>query len=227
MFRSGARRCLNCDTVITGPVCEGCELTQTAASLVVRRRVVFRTGLFLLGSLAFVAAAYRFPPLDMDGMLVFSGVIFFVGLGMAVWVERGALRGSQIAIRKRLFMALVPLPWLLAGMLVVNAKLDRAPVRLWPTRVVEKFSMSAIVPTRRLLVVSWREGRRYERVPVSRGEFSRFRVGERVVVEIHPGLAGIPWVARVVAYLPASGETSSPHGNGNGSSAHPALRPGN
>lgn len=185
---------------MTGQVCEGCELTQTAASLVVRRKVILRTGLFLLGSLAFVAAAYRFPPLEMDKMLIFCGVVFFVGLGLAVWVERGALRGSQIAIRKRLFLTLVPVPWLLAALLVVNATLDNAPVRDWTTRVVRKFSMSAIVPTRRLLVVSWREGHQYEHVPVSSAEYARFQVGERVVVEIHPGLAGIPWVAGVVAF---------------------------
>lgn len=197
MFRSGAKRCLNCDTVITGPICEGCDLTPAAASLVLRRRLILRTGLFLLGSLAFVAAAYRFPPLAMDGMLVFCGVVFFVGLGLAVWVERGALRGSQIAIRKRLFLTLVPVPWLLAGLLVVNAKFDSGRMRRYETRVVGKFSMSAMVPTRRLVVVSWRDGHRFERVPVSSDEYSEFSVGQRVVVEIHPGI-GIPWVAGVV-----------------------------
>ncbi len=201
MFRSGAERCLNCDTVITGAVCEGCDLTPAAASLVLRRRLILRTGLFLLGSMAFVAATYRFPPLEIDGMLVFCGVVFFVGLGLAVWVERGALRGDQIAIRKRLFMTLVPVPWLLAALLVVNAKLDTGPVHDYRTRVVGKFSMAAMVPTRRLVVVSWREGHRFERVPVSREEYSRFEVGQKVVVEIHPGI-GIPWVGGVVPPFP-------------------------
>jgi hypothetical protein len=197
MFRSGVNRCLNCGAEMSGGICEACELTPAAASLVLRRKVILRTGVFLLGSLAFVAAAYRFPPLDMDGMLVFGGIVFFFGLGMAVWVERGAMRRSRIELQKRIFMAMVPIPWLLAGMLVVNAKLDTAPIQRWTTRVVGKFSMSAMVPTRRLLVVSWRPHHKYERVPVSRQELSRFSVGEEVVVEIHPGLAGIPWVAGV------------------------------
>jgi hypothetical protein len=197
MFRSGATRCLNCDAVLTGPVCQHCELTPAAASLVLRRNVILRTGMFLLGSLAFLAATYRFPPLEIDSMLVFCGAIFFLGLALAVWVERGALRGGSIEIRKRIFMALVPVPWLLAGLLVVNAKLDHSPVHDWETRVVGKFSMSAMVPTRRLVVISWRDGRRYERVPVSEDEYSQFRVGDTVVVEIRSGLAGIPWVAGV------------------------------
>ncbi|HVB98522.1 MAG TPA: hypothetical protein VNJ12_04225 [Candidatus Dormibacteraeota bacterium] len=179
-------------------MCEQCELTPAAASLVLRRKLILRTGMFLLGSMAFLAATYRFPPLEMDSMLVFCGVIFFAGLALAVWVERGALKGGGIEIRKRIFMALVPLPWLLAGLLVANAKLDDSPARLWETRVVGKFSMSAMVPTRRLVVISWRDGRRYERVPVSQDEYSEFHVGEKVVIEIHPGLAGIPWVAGVV-----------------------------
>jgi hypothetical protein len=212
MFRSGAKRCLNCDTVITGPICEGCDLTPAAASLVLRRKLILRTGLFLLGSLAFVAAAYRFPPLEMDGMLVFCGVVFFLGLGLAVWVERGALRGSQISIRKRLFMTLVPVPWLLAALIVVNAKFDSGPVRDYPTRVVGKFSMSAMVPTRRLVVNSWREGHRYERVPVSRDEYLSFQVGQRVVVEIHPGI-GIPWVAGVVP-APSQGSATGARASG-------------
>jgi hypothetical protein len=212
MFRSGAKRCLNCDTVLTGPICDGCELTPEAASLVLRRKLILRTGLFLLGSMAFVAATYRFPPLEIDGMLVFCGVVFFIGLGLAVWVERGALRGSQIAIRKRLFMTLVPVPWLLAALLVVNAKLDIGPVRNYRTSVVGKFSMSTIVPTRRLVVVSWREGHRVERVPVSPEDYSQFKVGQHVVVEIHPGM-GIPWVAGV--YAPA------PNASGGGGSGDP------
>ena len=212
MFRSGAERCLNCDTVITGPICDGCDLTPAAASLVLRRKLILRTGLFLLGSMAFVAATYRFPPLEIDAMLVFCGVVFFVGLALAVWVERGALRGNQIAIRKRLFMTLVPVPWLLAGLLVVNAKLDTGPVQDYSTRVVGKFSMAAMVPTRRLVVESWREGRRIERVPVSREEYSRFHVGQNVVVEIHPGI-GIPWVAGVVAPSPNASRSAGRSGD--------------
>ncbi len=221
MFHSGVIRCLDCDAEMTGPVCEGCELTPAAASLVVRRKVILRTGLFLLGSLAFLAAIYRFPPLEMDKMLVFCGVLFFAGLGIAVWVERGAVRGNQIAIRKRLFYTLIPVPWVLGGMLVLNAKLDNAPVRDWRAEVVGKFSMAAMVPTRRLVVVSRPPGRQFERVAVSEDEYSRFRVGEDVVVEIHPGLIGVPWVARVVpdplAGPPANESPSTPY-------VRPAMR---
>lgn len=199
MFHSDVERCMNCGAELPGAVCEACELTPAAASLVLRRKLVLRTGVFMLGSMAFVAAAYRFPPLEMDGMLVFCGIVFFVGLGLAVWLERGAVkRRGSIELRKALFRVLVPVPWFLASFLFVNAKFDNAPLQEWPTRVVRKFSMSAIVPTRRLIVISWREGHTYERVPVSAAELAEFHVGESVVVEVHPGLIGIPWIAQVI-----------------------------
>jgi hypothetical protein len=57
--------------------------------------------------------------------------------------------------------------------------------------------MPGPVPSRRLVVTSWREGRRIERVPVDRGDFDRFSVGDMAVVEVKDGLVGIPWVAGV------------------------------
>jgi hypothetical protein len=190
--------------VLTGRVCEHCELTPEAASVVLRRRLILRTGLFLLGSLAFLTAAYRFPPLEMDGMLVFSGALFFTGLALAIRVERGALAGKEIEIWKRIFQTVIPVPWLLAGLLVVNAKLDTSPIEGWTTKVVGKFAMSAVLPTRRLVVLSWRAGRRFERVAVNRDEYTEFRVGDRIVVEVRQGLAGIPWVAGVDEPAPTS-----------------------
>jgi hypothetical protein len=50
---------------------------------------------------------------------------------------------------------------------------------------------------RRLIVTSWREGRRFERIPVDRGDFDRVSPGDVVDVQVREGLAGIPWVAGV------------------------------
>ena len=50
---------------------------------------------------------------------------------------------------------------------------------------------------------------------MSRAELARFQVGEEVVVEIHPGLAGIPWVAGVTTPAPAN-----PTGIGDSSRGH-------
>lgn len=201
------RICLHCGASVSGELCPQCGLSASAASLLLRRWTVLRTGVFLLGTLAFLAAAYRFPPLELDGMLIFIGALFVVGLLLAVRVERGAMRYGPVEIWRRLFRAVVPVPWLLAVLLVVNARFDRGQAEGWRTLVVGKFSASAMMPNHRLIVRSWREGHRFERVAVSAEDFDRFGVGDRIVVYVHSGLAGIPWVAGV-GQLPAAGHLS-------------------
>jgi hypothetical protein len=47
--------------------------------------------------------------------------------------------------------------------------------------------------SRRLVVRSWRESHRFERLAVDMDDFDRFRVGDGVVVAVEPGALGIPW----------------------------------
>ena len=121
----------------------------------------------------------------------------FLTLGLAMWVERCALRHAEVEALKRVYYGLIPLPWLLAALLLANGALDRAPVQLETAKIVGKFSMRGPMPSRRLIVTSWREGRRVERVAVDRRDFDRFGVGDLVEVRVGQGLVGIPWVAGI------------------------------
>jgi len=190
-------RCLNCGAEREADVCEACGLGSSAAEFSLRKKLLNRTALFVLGALGFVVASGRYPALELDGILIFIGVLFFFTLGMAVWVEQRALRHAEVEAMKRIYYGLIPLPWLLAALLLVNGALDRSRARGEETRVVGKFSMPGPVPNRRLIVTSWREGRRFERVPVDRGDFDRFSAGDSVDVRVEDGLIGIPWVVGV------------------------------
>jgi hypothetical protein len=141
-----------------------------------------------------VAASNRYPPLELDGILIFIGVLFFLTLGLAILVERRALRHLEVEALKRVYYGLIPLPWLLAGLLLANGAFDREPPRIQEARVVGKFSMGGALPSRRLIVTSWREGHRVERVPVDRVNFDSFSRGDVVEVKVEGGLVGIPWV---------------------------------
>src|ERR1700724_1465218 len=185
-------RCLNCGA--DPDVGEACGLGSAAAEFSLRSKLLNRTAFFLLGAIAFVAASGRYPALDLDGILIFIGVLFFLTLGVAIWVERRALRHAEVEALKRVYYGLIPIPWLLALLLLANGALDRAPPRLEQTRVVGKFSMPGPVPSRRLVVTSWRAGRRFERIPVDRSDFDRFTSGDFVRVRVEEGLVGIPWV---------------------------------
>jgi len=190
-------RCLNCGADRETDVCEACGLGSTAAEFSLRGKLLNRTAFFLLGAIAFVAASGRYPALDLDGILIFIGVLFFLTLGLAIWVERRALRHGEVEALKRVYYGLIPVPWLLALLLLGNGALDRSSAHAEPARIVGKFAMRGPVPSRRLIVLSWREGQRFERVPVDSGDYDRFAAGDVVDVQVKEGLVGIPWVAGV------------------------------
>jgi hypothetical protein len=160
-----------------------------------RRRLVARTAVFLLGSLAFPYASQIYPPLDIDAMLVFFGVIFFGVLFLAVTLERRARNRQEIEVLKRIYSGFIPLPWILAATLFINGRLDsQKNVAYYPTIVESRFNMKGIVRgSRRLLVRSWRDGQRIERLAVDADDFDRFRDGDAVEVAVEPGALGIPW----------------------------------
>lgn len=190
-------RCLNCGAERATDVCDACGLGSAAAEFSLRKRLLNRTAFFLLGALAFVAATVRYSPLDLDGILIFIGVVFFVTLGFAMWVERRALRHQEVEALKRVYYGLIPVPWLLAALLLANGAFDIAQPKVVETHVVGKFAMRGPVPTRRLVVASWRPGHRIERVPVDRGDFDRFTTGDFIRIKVGDGLVGIPWIAGV------------------------------
>jgi hypothetical protein len=190
-------RCLNCGADRNVDVCEACGLGSSAAEFSLRSKLLNRTAFFLLGAIAFVAASGRYPALNLDEILIFIGVLFFLTLGIAMWVERRALRHMEVEALKRVYYGLIPLPWLLALLLLGNGALDRSPPQLETARVVGKFAMRGPVPSRRLIVNSWREGHRFERVPIDQSDFYRFAAGDVVEVQVKGGLVGIPWVSGV------------------------------
>lgn len=190
-------RCLNCGAERTEDLCDFCGLNSSAAEFSLRRKLLNRTAVFLLGALTFVVASGPYPPLQLDGILIFTGVLFFLTLGLAIWLERRTLRHGEVEALKRIYYGLIPVPWLLAAILIGNGALDRSAPHLHQARVVSRFSMPGPVPSRRLLVTSWRGGDTVERVPVDRGDFDRFSSGDIVDVKIQDGLVGIPWVSGV------------------------------
>ena len=127
--------------------------------------------------------------------MVFFGAIFFAALTLAVILERRARDRQEIEVLKRIYNGFVPLPWILAATLFVNGRLDsQKNVVYYPTVVVDRFNMKGIVKgSRRLIVRSWREGQKVERLAVDQDDFDRFHENDPVVVGIAPGALGIPW----------------------------------
>ncbi len=188
-------RCLDCGAVRTTNQCPVCGLTSAAAELVFRRRLLLQTAIFLAGSLLFPYVSQIYPPLDLDAMLVFFGLVFFLALTLAVFLERRAHARQEIEILRHLFSGLVPIPFILLTVLFLNGSLDSPKnVTYQPASVYGRYQMKGVVRgTRRLFVKSWREGRHFERLAVDSDDFDRFRDGDKIVVGVEPGALGIPW----------------------------------
>lgn len=187
-------RCLHCGARRTADQCEACGLTSAAAEVLFRRRLVNHTVILLLGSIAFLPASHWYPPLELDGMLIFVGVLFFLTLGLAVWLDFRARRHGEVEALRRIFRALIPVPLLLGVLVFVNGRFDSSPPVNRVTSVVGKFTMPGTLRSSRLVVVSWRKTPGIERVPISRDDFYRFTRGDAVEVRVQQGLVGIPWV---------------------------------
>lgn len=188
-------RCLDCGSERTADQCPSCGLTSAAAEVMFRRRLLKRTAVFLAGSLLFPYTSQIYPPLDLDWMLVFFGVIFFIALTLAVILDRRARRREELEVLKRIYAGFIPLPWILATALFLNGKLDsQKNVTYFPTTVDSRYNMRGIVRgSRRLFVHSWRKGKEFERLAVDADDYDRFHEGDSVVVGVGPGAVGIPW----------------------------------
>jgi hypothetical protein len=189
-------RCLDCGSVRDVDQCPACGLTSAAAELLFRKRLIKQTVFFLAGSLLFPYVTPIYPPLDLDLMLVFFGVLFFVALTIAVFLDRRARKHQEIEILKRVYAGFIPLPWILAAAIFLNGKMDSpGKVAYVATQVQGKFLMKGLVRgSRRLVVRSWRPDQKFERLPVDSDDFDRFKVGDRMEVAVEPGMLGIPWV---------------------------------
>ena len=160
-----------------------------------RRRFLKRTAVFLAGSIAFPYVSQWFPPLDLDLMLVFYGVLFFVALTLAVILDRRARGRQELEVLKRIYSGFIPLPWILAATLFVNGKLDsQKNVTYHAATVDSRYSMRGLVRgTRRLIVRPWYGEQKYERLAVDADDYDRFKPGDEVNVGVEPGALGIPW----------------------------------
>ena len=197
--------CLNCGAEEPAEPCGLCGMTGQLAAFVFRRRLLYMTAIFLLGTMAFLPAAQEYPPLDLDQMLVFLGVVAAVALVLAILLDRRARGGQPLEALRRIFRGLLPLPWILSALLFVNGKFDHAAPAVAATHVVSKFTMPGLVRPHRLIVRSWRPDGRVERLPVDEDDYFRFQPGDTVDVHIAPGLVGIPWVYSVLRHEPALG----------------------
>lgn len=189
------KHCPACGSERSAMLCGACGLTQEAAEVVLRRRLIVHAFIFLSGSILFPFLSQIYAPLDLDAMLVFFGVLFFLAVFLVVLIDHRTRNHLEVELLKRILFGLTPLPWILGAALFLNGRLDRSKPEFHTSVVVSRFEMNGLVlGSRRLMVNSWRRNHRLERLAADPDDFDRFREGDVVVVGVMPGALGIPWV---------------------------------
>src|SRR5260370_2969241 len=96
--------------------------------------------------MAFPYVCQIYPPLDLDLILVFFGLIFFGALTLAVVLDRRAGNHQEIELITRIYNGFIPLPWILAATLFINGRLDaQKNVVYYPTSDVGRVNSKGIV----------------------------------------------------------------------------------
>jgi hypothetical protein len=88
---------------------------------------------------------------------------------------------------------------LLGILLLINGGLDRSPHSELQATVLRKVVLTGRHGTQQhiLTVSSWRPGRKSEDLGVVSRVFDRIRVGQSVIVELHHGFFGLPWLGPI------------------------------
>src|SRR2546427_10060355 len=103
-------RCLDCGAERSADQCSACGLTSAAAEVLLRRGLMVRTAWVLVGAVVFLPASQLFPPLELDAILIFIGVKFFLVLGLGGCVGRRAGHHLEGEAVERVDCGFVPVP---------------------------------------------------------------------------------------------------------------------
>jgi hypothetical protein len=150
----------------------------------------------ILGLLCFAFAMIAWRPLD-DAPFYWTGLIlFFLALLVMSYVQRQAKKGMDVS-------AFFPFTtWLAFGcalvalVIVVNAKVDHSAVEQHQQVVTRKFVTHGRSSSNNIEFSSWRN-RPFEKISVSRQTYDHFQVNQPIIVDLHHGALGIPWIGAV------------------------------
>jgi len=150
----------------------------------------------ILGLLCFAFAMMAWRPLD-DAPFYWTGLIlFFLSVLVMSYVQRQAKKGVDVS-------SFFPFTsWLafgcafLAFVVVVNAKLDHSAVEQHQQVVTRKFVTRGRSASNNIEFSSWRN-RPFERISVSRQTYNQFQVNQSIIVDLHRGALGIPWIGAI------------------------------
>jgi hypothetical protein len=151
----------------------------------------------LAGYIGTIVVMLIYPPVDRR---LFTLISFFLLLPSAFligYVQRKQKRGDDVSSFFPMTTLLALVPLCAATALLANGALDRLPVDAHPLVITAKLVRRGKSASYYLQVQSWRPNRSFEELQVPYRVYAQFQTNDPVVVEVHRGALGIPWLGEI------------------------------
>lgn len=151
----------------------------------------------IVGLIAFSYGVSRWRPLNPAPLYWLGFGLFFLSVFLLSHIRKKAKGGDDV---RSYFPAATWLafgPVFMAIIVLVNGPLDRSPVEQHQQVVTRKYITRGRSTSYYVEFSSWRPDRATERASVSPKRYAEFQVHDPVIIDVHKGALGIPWMGTI------------------------------
>jgi hypothetical protein len=150
----------------------------------------------LTGMIGTMVAILIYPLLDRSYFWI-ALVLFLPSVFLSRYIQTKQKRGDDVSSFFPMTTWLAFGPLCVATVLLANGALDHFPVESHPEVVTQKLASRGKTNSYYLETPSWRSSGSFEKLQVSYRVYTQFQINDRVIVEVHRGALGIPWLGAV------------------------------
>ncbi len=151
----------------------------------------------IVGMFAFMFTMARYRLLD-EGSIVWYGLIpVFVSIFLISHVQKKAKRGEDVRSYFPFTTWLAFVPMIFAAFVLLNGALDHSTAERHHVFVTHKIENHGRSASYYIEFDSWRPNKTTEKIHVSYSVYRQFQIDDPVILEVHRGVFGIPWVSGI------------------------------
>lgn len=151
----------------------------------------------IVGMIALMLTIERYRPIDESSITWYGLVPVFVSILLISHVQKKAKRGEDVRSYFPFTTWLAFVPVIFAVFVLLNGALDYSTAERHHVFVTHKIENHGRSTSYYIEFDSWRPNKTTEKVHVPYGVYRQFQIDDPVIVEVHRGVFGIPWVSGI------------------------------
>jgi len=151
----------------------------------------------LAGLIGIMVATLIYPPLDRASFVMPLLLLFIACTFLLAQVQKKQRRGDDVSAFFPVTTWLAWAPVCVALIVLANGALDRNPVDSHPEVITQKLVRRGKSNSYYFQTPSWRPNHSFEELQVPYRVFTQFQTNDRIIVEVHRGAFGIPWLGAI------------------------------